>query len=99
MQHDEDATGAHAPTLEARGLQSPRGYCLRTLGMVLRAARTAAGLSQEFVADAAGLSRHAVLRAESGTDCPLISTVAAIVAVTGADPVAVLRQGGDRGRG
>jgi transcriptional regulator with XRE-family HTH domain len=69
-------------------------YNLALLARTLRDARVAAGLSQADVADAAGLSRQAVSRIETATDCPLISSVAAIVAATGADPVAVMRQGG-----
>jgi transcriptional regulator with XRE-family HTH domain len=72
-------------------------YDLARLAATLRSARIAAGLSQGEVADAAGLSRQAVSRIETATDCPLVSSVAAIVAATGADPVAVLRQGGDLG--
>jgi|688.fasta_scaffold01555_7 transcriptional regulator with XRE-family HTH domain len=68
-------------------------YNLAHLARILRDARLAAGLSQGEVADAAGLSRQAVSRIETATDCPLVSSVAAIVAATGADPVAVLRQG------
>jgi transcriptional regulator with XRE-family HTH domain len=73
-------------------------YNLAALGATLRDARLAAGLSQADVADAAGLSRQAVSRIETATDCPLVSSVAAIVAATGADPVAVLRQGGHDAR-
>jgi len=69
-------------------------YDLAQLARTLRDARLAAGLSQADVADAAGLSRQAVSRIETATDCPLISSVAAIVAATGADAAAVLRQGG-----
>jgi transcriptional regulator with XRE-family HTH domain len=69
-------------------------FDLAQLARTLRDARVAAGLSQSDVADAAGLSRQAVSRIETATDCPLVSSVAAIVAATGADPVAVLRQGG-----
>jgi transcriptional regulator with XRE-family HTH domain len=72
------------------------GFDLGELAVILRSARIAAGLSQADVATAAGLSRQAVSRIETATDCPLVSSVAAIVAATGADPVAVLRQGGDR---
>jgi transcriptional regulator with XRE-family HTH domain len=73
-------------------------YNLAQLARILRDARLAAGLSQGEVADAAGLSRQAVSRIETATDCPLVSSVAAIVAATGADPVAVLRQGGHDAR-
>lgn len=73
-------------------------YDLRRLGETLRAARARRGWSQEQVADAAGLSRHCVGRMESGTDCPLISSVAAIVAAVGADPLEIL-QSPQRGKG
>jgi predicted transcriptional regulator len=61
-------------------------YDLRRLGATSRPRAQLPGMSQEAVADAAGLSRHAVLRAESGTDCPLVSTVAAIVRRDGGGP-------------
>ena len=66
-------------------------YNLAQLGAVLKEARARRGWSQEQVAAAAGLSRHCVGRMESGTDCPLVSSVAAIVAAVGADPSEVLQ--------
>lgn len=85
---------ARRPWIRGRRMKA-HAFDLEQLAATLRAARIAAGLSQSDVADAAGLSRQAVSRIETATDCPLVSSVAAIVAATGADPVAVLRQGGE----
>lgn len=72
---------------------------LRHLGSQLFSARTAAGLSQREVGEAAGIAGNTVARIERGEQEPLAWALARICRAIGADPTAVLGVGaiGDPG--
>lgn len=62
----------------------------RTLGRNVVLARLAAGLTQEQLAETAGLSRTTVAQIESGSSDPRISTVELLARALGVDPLILL---------
>jgi transcriptional regulator with XRE-family HTH domain len=64
---------------------------LDTLARNLRRAREKAGLSQEALADAAGMHRNAVALIEAGKRDPRVSTVAKLAKALGIPPADLLK--------
>jgi transcriptional regulator with XRE-family HTH domain len=60
---------------------------LETLARNLSAARTAMGLSQDHLADAAGISRATVIQLEAGTGDPRLSTLTGLAMALDVSPV------------
>lgn len=71
------------PTALAGALEGPR----ETLARNLSAARTAMGLSQDQLAEAAGISRATVVQLESGEGDPRLSTISALAMALAVSPV------------
>ena len=67
-----------------------RALC-QSVGIVLRAARVKAGISQETLAERAGVDRTFVGRIENGRQSPTLDTLAKIAEALGVRPSAVLR--------
>ena len=70
----------------------------QTLGENIRAHRTRCGMTQEFVAEALGVSRQAVSKWESGTSDPSTSNLFALARLFGVSPETLL-QGTDQTKG
>lgn len=64
----------------------------RTLGEALRAHRTDCKMTQEFVAEAIGVSRQAVSKWESGASDPSTSNLLAIARLYGVSAEELLRE-------
>ncbi|MCL6596983.1 MAG: helix-turn-helix domain-containing protein [Firmicutes bacterium] len=64
----------------------------QSVGIVLREARVKAGLSQEALADRAGVDRTFVGRIENGKQSPTLDTLARMAQALGLRPSEVLRQ-------
>ncbi|MGW9058928.1 helix-turn-helix domain-containing protein [Streptomyces sp. NPDC055733] len=58
----------------------------RTVGARIRAARLRANLTQERLAEAAGMDRQAINRIEQGHASPLLDNLLRIARAIGADP-------------
>jgi transcriptional regulator with XRE-family HTH domain len=65
--------------------------CRRSFGNRLRELREAADLSQERMAELAGLDRKTVSRIETGTHSPVLDGVFALCAVLDTHPVELFR--------
>ena len=63
-----------------------------TLGEVLKAHRKRCGMTQEFVAEAVGVSRQAVSKWESGLSCPSTSNLLTLAKLYGVSMEQLLRQ-------
>jgi transcriptional regulator with XRE-family HTH domain len=68
----------------------------RSVGIVLREARVKAGLSQEALADRAGVDRTFVGRIENGKQSPTLDTLARMAQALGLRLSEVLRQAESR---
>ena len=62
----------------------------KSLGEALKARRTAAGYTQEYVAEALGVSRQAVSKWENGTSEPSTANLMALATVSGGPGDALL---------
>lgn len=62
----------------------------RTLSEALKAQRTAHGMTQEYVAEALGVSRQAVSKWESGASVPSTANLKALAALYGIAPEKLL---------
>ena len=71
----------------------------RTLGEVLKAHRMRCQMTQEFVAEALGVSRQAVSRWETGTADPSTSNLIALAKLFGVPAEDLLRQTRGEGTG
>ena len=65
-------------------------------GNVLRERRTASGLSQEQLAEAADLHRNYVGLVERGKNSPSLAAIASLAAALGLEPSALLREAEQR---
>lgn len=64
----------------------------QSLGAVIKQHRTACGMTQEFVAEALGVSRQAVSKWESGASDPSTSNLSALAGLFGTTAEALLRE-------
>lgn len=64
----------------------------RTLGEVIKRRRTECRMTQEFVAEALGVSRQAVSKWESGASDPSTTNLLALAKLLGAEPEELLRE-------
>ena len=80
MEHDDTAGAGREPTLPRRAAV--------LFGAVLRRERTAAGLTQEALAEAADLHHTFVSRLERGDRAPSLETVLRLAEALGASPAA-----------
>lgn len=64
----------------------------KSLGEVLRKHRTDRGMTQEFVAQALGISRQAVSKWENGTSEPTTTNLIALAKLFGVEPEDLLRE-------
>lgn len=64
----------------------------RTLGEALKARRTSRGFTQEYVAEALGVSRQAVSKWENGTSDPSTANLMALAKLYGLSVDELLRQ-------
>ena len=71
----------------------------RTLGEVLKAHRMRCQMTQEFVAEALGVSRQAVSKWETGTADPSTSNLIALAKLFGVPPEELLRETAGGGEG
>ena len=69
-----------------------RAETRRSLGEVLKAHRMRCQMTQEFVAEALGVSRQAVSRWETGTADPSTSNLIALAKLFGVSPEELLRE-------
>lgn len=74
--------------------QSDAGDLLLALGRVIRGVRKARGLSQEALADAAGIDRSHMGKIERGERNVTILNIARIAAALNAQPSQLLREAG-----
>ena len=58
---------------------------LRAIGAAIRARRKRIGMTQQDVADIAGLQRQTVSRVEAGNDAVAVATVARVAVAVGLD--------------
>ena len=68
-----------------------RAAVRQSLGETLRAHRQRCGMTQEFVAEALGVSRQAVSKWESGKSDPSTSNLLALAKLYGVDPGELLK--------
>ena len=68
----------------------------RTLGEALRAHRTDCKMTQEFVAEAIGVSRQAVSKWESGASDPSTSNLLALARLYGVSAEELLREAAEK---
>ena len=68
----------------------------KTLGEALKAHRTACKMTQEFVAEAVGVSRQAVSKWESGSSDPSTSNLLALARLYGVSAEELLREASGR---
>lgn len=64
----------------------------KSLGEVLKKHRTDRGMTQEFVAQALGISRQAVSKWENGTSEPTTTNLIALAKLFGVEPEDLLRE-------
>ena len=72
--------------------QQKRTETARSLGEVLKNHRVACGMTQEFVAEALGVSRQAVSKWESGRSDPSTANLMALARLFGLTPEDLLKE-------
>lgn len=78
--------------LKAEPIRKEKAETARTLGEVLKSRRAACKMTQEFVAEALGVSRQAVSKWESGTSDPSTANLIAIAKLYGVSAEEILRE-------
>lgn len=78
--------------LKAEPVRKEKAKTARTLGEILKAHRTACKMTQEFVAEALGVSRQAVSKWESGASDPSTANLIAIAKLYGVSAEEILRE-------
>lgn len=78
--------------LGAKPVREEKAETARSLGEVLKMHRTRCKMTQEFVAEALGVSRQAVSKWESGRSDPSTSNLIALAKLFGVAPEELLKQ-------
>ena len=78
--------------LKADPVRKEKAETARTLGEILKAHRAACKMTQEFVAEALGVSRQAVSKWESGASDPSTANLIAIAKLYGVSAEEILRK-------
>lgn len=78
--------------LKAEPIRKEKAETARSLGEVLKSYRTACKMTQEFVAEALGVSRQAVSKWESGASDPSTANLIAIAKLYGVSAEEILRK-------
>lgn len=78
--------------LGAKPVREENAETARSLGEVLKMHRTRCKMTQEFVAEALGVSRQAVSKWESGRSDPSTSNLIALAKLFGVAPEELLKQ-------
>ncbi|MCD8144187.1 MAG: helix-turn-helix domain-containing protein [Oscillospiraceae bacterium] len=78
--------------LRSKDTRTEQAELKRSLGEVLKSHRTRCKMTQEFVAEALGVSRQAVSKWENGTSDPSTANLLALAKLYGVSPEELLRQ-------
>ncbi|MGN0975220.1 MAG: helix-turn-helix domain-containing protein, partial [Gemmiger sp.] len=78
--------------LNGRPAREEQAQTARSLGEVLKAHRMQCRMTQEFVAEAVGVSRQAVSKWESGAACPSTANLVALARLYGVPPESLLKE-------
>lgn len=78
--------------LKAEPVRKEKAETVRTLGEILKAHRAVCKMTQEFVAEALGVSRQAVSKWESGASDPSTANLIAIAKLYGVSAEEILRE-------
>ena len=78
--------------LKAEPVRKEKAETARTLGEILKAHRAACKMTQEFVAEALGVSRQAVSKWESGASDPSTANLIAIAKLYGVSAEEIMRK-------
>lgn len=78
--------------LRTKDIRDEKAIVKQSLGEVLKAHRTRCKMTQEFVAEAIGVSRQAVSKWEQGASDPSTSNLFALAKLYGVSPEALLRE-------
>ena len=76
---------------DAKPVREEKAQAARSLGEMLKERRTAAKMTQEFVAETIGVSRQAVSKWESGRSDPSTTNLIALAKLFGIEPEELLR--------
>ena len=75
----------------SKPVREKKAHAARSLGEMLKERRTAAKMTQEFVAETIGVSRQAVSKWESGRSDPSTTNLIALAKLFGVEPEELLR--------
>ena len=75
----------------SKPVREEKAQAARSLGEMLKERRTAAKMTQEFVAETIGVSRQAVSKWESGRSDPSTTNLIALAKLFGIEPEELLR--------
>ncbi len=78
--------------IRSEPVRKERTETARSLGEVLKSRRVARGMTQEFVAEALGVSRQAVSKWESGRSDPSTTNLMALAKLYGLTPEDLLKE-------
>lgn len=78
--------------INSKEVRKEKAETVKTLGEVLKKHRTENKMTQEFVAEAIGVSRQAVSKWESGISDPSTSNMVALAKLFGVSPEELLRE-------
>lgn len=78
--------------IHSKDVRSEKSDIKRSLGETLKAHRIRCGMTQEFVAEAVGVSRQAVSKWETGASDPSTSNLLALAKLFGISPEELLRE-------
>ena len=78
--------------IASKDMREEKAETAKTMGEVLKKARTERKMTQEFVAESLGVSRQAVSKWESGRSDPSTSNLIALAKLFGVPPEDLLRQ-------
>lgn len=78
--------------IRSEPVRKGKAACARSLGEVLKRRRTECRMTQEFVAEALGVSRQAVSKWESGQSDPSTTNLLALAKLFGVRPEELLQE-------
>ena len=78
--------------IKSEPIRKEKAESARSLGEVLKNHRTACKMTQEFVAESLGVSRHAVSKWESGKSDPSTTNLMALAALFGTTAEELLKE-------
>ena len=78
--------------IKSKDVRQEKAVSRESLGSVLREHRTKCKITQEFVAEALGVSRQAISKWENGTSDPSTSNLIAIAKLYGISPGELLKE-------